>query len=237
MGTSRAPRFHFLLALTFSALVSIGLFAYGAYRNHSLVYDYLIWNLFLAGLPLLLALRLTHLLQRKLWSAWEPLLFTFLWLLFLPNSFYMVSDFIHLADIPSKDILYDAVMFSSFIYLGVSLGFGSLYLVHQELKKRLQTRTAAVLIAITLLICSFAIYIGRDLRWNSWDVIFNPAGLLFDISDRFLHPEAYPGMFRTVITFFALLTSLYSVAWQSARVLRQQGALELIEKARARAQT
>lgn len=229
----RAPRFRFAYALILSVLVSSGLFAYGAYRNHSLRYDYLVWNLFLACLPLLFALRLTAILKYKRWSAWEPLLFSLLWLLFLPNSFYMISDFIHLGDVPSVDILYDAVMFSSFIYLGVSLGFGSLYLVHQELKKRLRPVTAALWIGLTLLLCSFAIYIGRDLRWNSWDVITNPGGLLFDISDRFLHPRAYPDMFRTAITFFALLASLYSVVWQSTRVLRQHGAQELAERARA----
>ena len=235
MAISRAPRYNFGLAVGFSTLVSLGLFGYGAHLDHSLDYDYLVWNLLLAGLPLLFALRLTMLLRRKLWSAWEPLAVTLLWLLFLPNSFYMISDFIHLGDVVPANILYDAVMFSSFIYLGVALGFSSLYLVHVALKQRLQPRTAVVLITLTLLACSFAIYIGRDLRWNSWDVITNPAGLLFDISDRFLHPETYPDMSRTVITFFALLVSLYSVAWQSSRVLRYHGARALSVRVRDQA--
>lgn len=74
--------------------------------------------------------------------------------------------------------------------------------------------------ALTLLICSFAIYVGRDLRWNSWDILTNPGGLLFDVSDRLLHPAAYPQMLVTVIAFFALLASMYSLVWAGAALLR-----------------
>jgi uncharacterized membrane protein len=199
---------------------SAGLYAYGAIRSNSLEYSYLLWNLVLAALPLMIAIRLVNVLRTKRWSAWEPTGITLLWLLFLPNSFYMISDFIHLRAVGSDDILYAAVLFTSFIYLGVLLGFCSLLLVHHELRRRLKPSAAASWIGATLLLCSFAIYIGRDLRWNSWDVIFNPGGLLFDISDRILRPDDYPMMFVTVLSFFALLGSLYVVVWSGARLLR-----------------
>ena len=221
MSSQRSPRNQFVLALAFSSLVSIGLYTYGAWRNRSLAYDYMLWNLFLAWLPLVFALRLTYVLRTKLWSAWEPVLFTLLWLVFLPNSFYMISDFVHLRDVSRLDVLYDAVLFTSFIYTAVLLGFASMYTVHLELKKRVQVRTAATLMGITLLICSIGIYIGRDLRWNSWDVVTNPAGLLFDISDRVLHPRSYPQMFTTILSFFALLGSMYALAWNGAKAIRR----------------
>lgn len=221
MKLQGSPRQQFVLALSFSTVVSIGLFAYGAWRNHSLAYDYMLWNLLLAWLPLLFALRVIHVLRTKRWSAWEPLLFTLLWLIFLPNSFYMISDFIHLRDVPTVDVLYDGVLFTSFIYTAVLLGFSSMYLLHLELKKRLRTTTAASLMAFTLLLCCVGIYIGRDLRWNSWDVVTNPAGLLFDVSDRVLHPRAYPQMFTTILSFFALLGSMYTLAWNGAKAIRR----------------
>lgn len=214
------PRRQFVLSLLFAMAVSGGLYGYGALRSHSLEYSYLLWNIVLAALPLVLAIRLVNILRSKRWSAWEPTGITLLWLLFLPNSFYMISDFIHLRSIGSDDILYAAVLFTSFIYLGVLLGFCSLLLVHHELRRRLTSTAAATWVGITLLLCSFAIYIGRDLRWNSWDVIFNPAGLLFDISDRLLRPDDYPMMFVTVLSFFVLLGSLYAVVWSGARLLR-----------------
>ena len=220
-ASRRSPRRQFILALGISTLVSVGLFGYGAWRNHSLRYDYLSWNLLLAWLPLLFAVWLTFSLRRKLWSSWEALAASILWLIFLPNSFYMISDFIHLQDVQTVDVLYDAVMFTSFIYTGVLLGFSSLYLIHLQFKQRFSNPVAAGWIAFTLLICSAAVYVGRDLRWNSWDILTNPGGLLFDISDRLLHPADYSQMFVTIISFFVLLVSMYGLAWQGARMLRQ----------------
>lgn len=217
----QSPRRQFVWALAASTLVSIGFFSYGAFRNHSLAFDYLIWNLFLAWVPLILAVLLIKILRTQLWSSWKAMAVSFLWLIFLPNSFYMISDFIHLQEIPRIDILYDALMLTSFIYTGVLLGFVSLYLVHQQLRIRLSHKLAASYLGGTLLICSFAIYLGRDLRWNTWDILTNPGGLLFDISDRFLHPAAYPQMFVTVISFFVLLISLYSLLWRGILLLRR----------------
>ena len=218
------------LALLFSSLTSVGLFFAGAVSNHSFVFSYLMWNLFLAWVPLLLALKLGKVLRRKLWSSWEALLFTLLWVGFLPNSFYMISDFVHIQEVSRVDLLYDVVMFSSFIINGVVLGFISLYWVHQELLKRLSRRWAHAVIGTVLLACSFAIYLGRDLRWNTWDILVNPGGILIDVSDRFLHPIAYSQAYTTTLTFFLLLGSLYLVAWQLIRSMRYQKVLDDSER-------
>jgi uncharacterized membrane protein len=215
----RSARSQFIFALVVSTVVSVGFFWYGAWRNHSLDYDYLVWNLFLAWLPLIFAVRLVSLLQHKLWSSWEGLGVSLLWLVFLPNSFYLISDFIHLQDVQQVDVLYDAIMFTSFIYTGVALGFSSLYLIHLQLRRRLSARAAGGWVGVTLFICSAAVYVGRDLRWNSWDILTNPGGLLFDISDRVQHPAAYPQMLVTIITFFILLGTMYSLLWRATRLL------------------
>lgn len=211
----------FLLSLFIAGLVGVGLYAYGSLKHYNESFGYLLWNLFLAALPLLFAARLTAVLRRKRWGDWEPTVWSLLWLLFLPNSFYMISDFIHLAPLTDEvRLLYAVVLFTSFIFLGVVLGFCSLVLVHRELLRRIGSRWSAGLVGLILLGSSFAIYLGRDLRWNSWDVLFSPAGLLFDLSDRLLKPEAYPTMFITVAIFFALLASLYGVLWSAIRMLR-----------------
>lgn len=215
----RSARSKYLVALLVSSLVTVGLFSYGALRNNSLQFSYLIWNLFLAWLPLLFSIRLLAVLRRKLWSSWEAVTTTFLWLVFLPNSFYMISDFIHLQEVKRVDILYDTLMFTSFIYIGVVLGFSSLYLVHLQLKGRMSDASATIWVAFTLLVCSSAIFIGRDLRWNSWDILTNPGGLLFDVSDRLIHPSTYPHMLLTIITFFILLSSMYALLWRGIQLL------------------
>ena len=214
------PRSQFLLALGIATLVSIGLYLYGVGYEHTLAYSYLLFNLCLSWIPLLLTFWLLKLLRTELWSSWLALLASFLWLLFLPNSFYMVSDFIHLQDVPVGYVLYDAVMFSAFIVTSLVLGFASVYLVHRQLIKRFATQTAALWIGLILLLCSFAIYLGRDLRWNSWDVLTNPAGFIFDLSDRLVHPSNYGQIVLTVLSFFVLLAGLYNLLWQTAKLLR-----------------
>jgi uncharacterized membrane protein len=223
MASWRSPRTQYILALGFSTLTSLALFAYGAWRNRSLDFEYLVWNLVLAWLPLVFAVRLVTVLQHKLWSSWEAVTTSLLWLLFLPNSFYMISDFIHLQDVRRFDILYDTVMFTSFIYTAVVLGFSSLYLIHMQFRHRFSRRTSAAWIGVVLFISSVAVYIGRDLRWNSRDVLTNPGGLLFDLSDRVLHPAQYPQMLLAIAAFFLLLLTMYGLLWRGARLLTRAG--------------
>jgi len=213
------PRTQFLLTLLLASFVSIALYLYGAWRNQSWEFGYLIWNLFLAWLPLLFAGWLVLILKRKRWSSWEGIGVSLLWVLFLPNSFYMVSDFIHLQEVARVDVLFDAVMFASFIFVGVALGMSSLYLVHLQFRRRFSNGDTLAWLAVIFLLCGFAIYLGRDLRWNSWDVLTNPGGLLFDVSDRILHPHAYPQMFLTTTTFAVLIANLYMLVYKAARLL------------------
>jgi uncharacterized membrane protein len=208
--------------LALSTLVNLGLFIAGAIWGVSLSYGYLVWNLFLAWLPLVFMALLLGQLKRRRWSSWPGIGLSLLWLSFLPNSFYIVSDFIHLQEAPKNEILYNAVLFTSFALNGLILGFVSLYLFHMELRKRLPSRTTRGVIAAILLLCSFAIYLGRDLRWNTWDVLVNPAGILLDLSNRFISPLSYPRMFITTGVFFVLLTTTYYVVWDIARTLRRQ---------------
>lgn len=209
--------------MTFSwlTLVSVALFLVGAVVNRSLAFSYLVWNLFLAWTPLLFALLLLRVLRTRLWSSWLPLMLTLLWLLLLPNSFYMISDYIHVQDVARTDLLYDTVMFTSFIFTGVLAGFSSLHIVHSELRKRLSRQTADCCIAAVLLLCSFAIYLGRDLRWNSWDVLTNPAGILFDVSDHLIHPLQSGDMYTTTLSFFVLIGSLYVAGWRVTDTFRR----------------
>ncbi|HVX56370.1 MAG TPA: DUF1361 domain-containing protein [Candidatus Saccharimonadales bacterium] len=222
MDKWRSPRGQYLIALGISSLIALGMFTYGAWHEQSLGASYLVWNLFLAWLPLLLALRLMHVLRHKLWSSWEGLATSLVWIAFLPNSFYLISDFIHLQDMSAANILYDTIMFTAFVSTGVALGFSSLYLVHWQLRRRFTDRTAAAWIGVILLLCSIAIYLGRDLRWNTWDILVNPAGLLFEISDRLWHPTAYPQMLLVIAAFFVLLAGLYNLLWHSIRLFLRQ---------------
>ncbi len=210
------------LALGVASLASVCLFLVSALRNHTWALYYLSWNLFLAWVPLLLSLWLLKVLRTHLWSSWRAIILTLFWLGFLPNSFYIVTDFIHLQDAPSVDLVFDVVMFGSFILNGFLIGLISLYLVHGQLRWRMRNRNSTLALAGIIFLVSFAIYIGRDLRWNTWDVLLNPASLLFDVSDRLLHAGAHPEMFTATFGFFVLIGTVYGIAWHAAKATRQQ---------------
>lgn len=197
--------------MLFMSMVSVGFYAAGSIRNASTEYWYLLWNLFLAWIPFLIGLLWYKVAAKYRWDSWQSVLTGILWLGFLPNSFYPITDFVHLAESERVDVLYDVAMMFAIVATSVSLGYLSLYLVHQEMLRIWSARRTNIVIAGILLVCSFAIYLGRNLRWNTWDILLSPAALLFDVSSRILQPFRYPDTFITTATFFILLGSLYIV--------------------------
>src|ERR1043165_5993512 len=122
------------------SVVGIVLFVMGILRNQSLEYWYLVYNLGLAVIPLLLALWLNRVLRRRKWPGWLPLLLAFGWLLTLPNSFYIVTDFIHLPETQRVDIVQDVVMLMQFSIAGLAMGFLSVFLLHKAYARQLPPR-------------------------------------------------------------------------------------------------
>lgn len=179
---------------------------------------FLPWNLLLAWLPLIFAWLLYQNTSKfgLVWSKKNAVLFT-LWLLFLPNAFYIITDYIHLADSRPENLVFDVALITTYMFVGVILGVTSLLLVHDRALKRFG-RNAHWLPMGVILASGFAIYLGRYLRWNSWDIIFNPLGLLYDVSDRVVNPTEHSLTFVTTLLFFALLSLLYWSVW-SARNL------------------
>jgi len=208
------------VVLGVSSLASSILYIVGVWGAYERDFTYMNWNLVLAWAALAITLWLEQVLRRNLWSTWYALAVTFLWILFLPNTFYMITDYIHMAEIPTSELVFGAITFSSFIFNAFVLGVLSLAIVHNELLKRLTKRAAALTVGGVLLVCSFAIYIGRELRWNSWDIVTNPSSLLFDVTDRLINIHHHPRILTTTLGFFVLLTTLYAVAWHANMLLR-----------------
>jgi uncharacterized membrane protein len=209
-----------LVSLGFISAVSITLLIGRIAVSDSSRFIFLFWNLLLAAVPPLLAWWLVTRIQNFGWLAWQQIAITLLWLSFLPNSFYLISDFVHLRPSYEADLLFDIVMLTSFLFNGLIFGFISVYLVHIELLKRISFKRAYGFIAVVFFVCSFAVYLGRYTRWNSWDILLRPAGLVFDVSDRFVNPSAHEQTYLTTLTFFFLLFGVYSVIWEAARLIR-----------------
>lgn len=208
--------------LVLASLTGVILFLVGVWQNGgAFTHWFLLWNLGLAWLPLLFALALTQYLQWSRWMNWLAILLTILWLTFLPNAFYMITDYIHLFDTPRADYNFDALMFTLIIMTAVVLGLLSVVLVHYQLRKRMPAINAARTIAVILFLVSFAIYVGRELRWNTWDLLFNPAGLLFDLSEIILRPWDQTKLYVITFSYFAGLSLVYYCTWRIAVLMKK----------------
>jgi uncharacterized membrane protein len=170
-------------------------------------------NLILAWLGLVFGWFLVRQLATKRWASWQNVSLTILWLVFLPNTWYVLTDFLHVYTNGEISQIYDVVLITSLVVCGFILGFTSLYLVHQEFRKRLGDMQSGILITTIILASSFAIYLGRDLRWNTWDVIANPSGIILNVSDRIIDPLGHPRALNVTLLFFLLLSGMYLAIW------------------------
>ncbi|MGZ6005057.1 MAG: DUF1361 domain-containing protein [Candidatus Saccharimonadales bacterium] len=209
-------------ALILSSLVSISLYIIGLIFYGAAQFWFLSWNLLLAWLPVLFMLLLVQYLKTQRWVSAKGFAITLLWLSFLPNSFYMISDLIHLAYLNSSNLLYYVVLLFSFAFNGLILGYLSLYIFQEQLLKRLKKSDTNYWVAAVLLLCSFAIYLGRYLRWSTWDIILHPVGVVFDISDRFVNPTSYGQTFQVTLWFFFLLMAMYFILRQFVETIREE---------------
>lgn len=133
-------------------------------------YRYLVWNLTLAWIPLLLALLLL-VAYRQRHTVVELLAIGAAWLVFLPNAPYVLTDFIHLG---TRHRLFDSVVFASFAFTSLALGFASLLLVQLVVTRAAGALAGWLLVVGALFASSVGIYLGRVLRLNSWDVLWRP---------------------------------------------------------------
>jgi len=133
-------------------------------------YRYLVWNLTLAWIPLLVALLLVAAYRHR--ASWVGLLtLGAVWLVFLPNAPYVLTDFVHLDD---QHRLFDTVIIASFAFTSLALGFASLLLVQLVVTRAAGALAGWLLVVGALFASSVGIYLGRVLRLNSWDVLWRP---------------------------------------------------------------
>ncbi|RYF45189.1 MAG: DUF1361 domain-containing protein, partial [Cytophagaceae bacterium] len=125
----------------------------------------LLWNLFLATLPLVWSTTLQSALRRGR-SLWAGACFG-LWLIFLPNAPYLLTDLIHLEPNPHVPLWYVLAILLSCAGTGTLLGYLSLLDIHAGVERRRGKALGWFVATASLMLCGFGIYLGRFLRWNS----------------------------------------------------------------------
>jgi uncharacterized membrane protein len=188
----------------------------------SLFYVFLVWNLFLAWIPWLAAQAFGASSRRRAPRLLRLGWFT-LWLLFLPNAPYILTDLLHLRPRPPVPLWYDLALLLSCAGTGLLLGYISLLEVQGAVEKQLGRVAGWMVAAGSLFLSGFGIYLGRFLRRNSWEILTDPAGLYLDISDRLLNPTLHLRTYGVTLVFGVGLL-LWYIALRVVMVPRSQSA-------------
>lgn len=203
----------FMRSMSFLGGLCVFFYVSRAFIAQSFRLGFIFENLALAWLGLIFGWLLVKSLQKHPWLSWQNIGLSIAWLLFLPNTWYVLTDFLHVLPTGEVSELFDIVFICLLVINGFVLGFTSLFLVHRELLKRLSPNQSTAVVAAVILLASFAIFLGRDLRWNSWDVITNPSGLILNVSDQVIAPFSHRQAINVTGLFFVLISGVYFALW------------------------
>ena len=148
----------------------------------------IIWNLFLAFIPLVLSVWLFRYSRTRSLVWWMGFL---AFIAFLPNAPYVLTDIIHLIDLTRwvnsvwlitlvlipQYLIYILAGFEAYVISLINLGY---YL--QTLGKEKYIPWVEL---IPNALCSIGIYLGRFNRFNSWDIVAQPKQVARSVIENF----------------------------------------------------
>jgi uncharacterized membrane protein len=215
-GSSHAAVFALLAA---GSAMCIAMVAGRTLYSHTHHFQTLVWNLFLAWIPLLLAALIYRIATRRAdLTRWILVPAALVWLLFFPNAPYIVTDLVHLGqyhdNVPGW---FDVMLVAWFAWTGLLLGVVSLRLMQEIVARARGSRVGWLFVVLVTAAGSLGIYVGRFLRWNSWTVFQAPLTLADTGWDRVSQPDAGELMLGFAILFALLFLFVYGTAYLLAR--------------------
>lgn len=184
-------------------------------RAISQIYSgWILWNLFLAFIPLVLSFWLFR--RRRVARAWQWWILLVVYIAFLPNAPYLLTDIIHLIrGIRNGFSAYIIALFFFPLHIAsILLGFEAyvVSVINQgEYLKRLSLRHLILpMELITHALCAVGVFIGRFRRYNSWDLVTDPDTVLLQTLDDLTSKRP---LFVIFVTFL-IFTVLYWLAKQ-----------------------
>ena len=214
---SRNRALYALLGLASAACVV--LVAARALHTHTSHFEFLVWNLFLAWIPLgMAALAWRQAGRRGILARALILPAAIVWLLFFPNAPYIVTDFVHIGEFhDNAPVWFDVMLIAWYAWTGMLLGIFSLRLMQDIVSRAMGTVAGWALVAVVTVLGSVGIYWGRFLGWNSWNVFQAPLALFDKAVDRANQPDASERMLGFTVLFALLFLFVYVAVYLVGR--------------------
>lgn len=198
-----------LLIFIFFIVILLGIrFLYTGKFN----YIFLLWNIFLAWIPYMISGYFRKIVYH---SYWKKILVLGCWLLFFPNALYIVTDLIHLEIESSVPKWFDVILLFSCSIVSLMMAFVSLYRLETSLLKLFKYHVVEKIIAVTLFLGSFGVYLGRFMRWNSWDILRKPMPLSEEVFSQVIFPFSHLRTWGITL----ILTTLFYLLYISIKTL------------------
>ena len=157
---------------------------------------FLFWNLFLALVPLFISLVLRPYSESKKFFQVLPLFIV--WLVFFPNAPYMLTDYRHLQGSYGLTFIIDFITIFYFAVLAFVVAVISLNDIRLILSQYLHKTVVVYIMIFICLLSGFGVFIGRDMRFNSWDLVGRPIEVL---------SESLAGFFNFHSNYWTVLAS------------------------------
>ncbi|MCB9034849.1 MAG: DUF1361 domain-containing protein [Chitinophagales bacterium] len=203
-------RLSVVISLSITSALSVFLVFFRVYQTKMPIYVFLIWNLILATIPYVIGLYLFS-KRRENFKSFKYIILFFLWLIFLPNAPYILTDLIHLRIREGFPLVLDLIILLFYAWTGLMMCLYSIKDLQQIIQLKYGKKWSMLFTLTIPFICAFGVYIGRFLRYNSWDFVFNFDSVAKDILKHIVFPHQH--VEAVTITF--LLGSFILVAYYS----------------------
>lgn len=184
---------------------------------HKYSFVYILWNIVLAFIPLIISFFLLVFSQKSTNKKIIFIIGGFLWLVFIPNAIYITTDFVHLGVVRAVPIIYDVVLLFTSALLGLIFGLISVSHIEHIIRIKYSKDITITLMSLIIFIISFGVYLGRFLRFNSWDIFAKPVVFLNGLKETFTNINNFVEALCYTILFFFFILILYH-CWKSIKI-------------------
>jgi len=202
-----------LFTLAVASVLSVALIVLRTFLTWRAQHLFLVWNLFLAWIPVALALWLEERDQRGAARGWRLWTTAFAWLMFFPNAPYILTDLKHLKLATHPHWWTDLIIILLFAFTALVLAFLSLHRMHALVSRRRGLVAGWVFVLGVTFLSGFGVYLGRFERWNSWDVLMQPLAMAADSPNWFHYSAA-----KFTLLFGGLLATAYALLYSLTRL-------------------